>query len=93
MIFFRDFIQGIELPVYSLRRKAFKVFALYVFSGSKIEKTYKAGVSAAVLTLLRSSPLVCMALYVFFGFKFQTGIFSQKLQKSKNWLSTWRTIS
>ena len=81
MIFFRDFIQGIELPVYSLRRKAFKVFALCVFSDSEIEKTYKAGVSAAVLTLLRSFSLVCMALYVFFRFEFQTGVFFQKLQK------------
>ena len=67
--------------MYSLRRKAFKVFALCVFSDSEIEKTYKAGVSAAVLTLLRSFSLVCMALYVFFRFEFQTGVFFQKLQK------------
>ena len=81
MIFFRDFIQGIELPVYSLRRKAFKVFALCVFSDSEIEKTYKAGVFGNVLTLLLAFLPGCMALYVFFRFQFQTGIFSQKLRK------------
>lgn len=68
--------------MYSLWRKAFGVLALYVFSGSKIEKTYKAGVSDTVLTLLLAFLPGCMALYVFFRFKFQTGIFSKKLQKT-----------
>ena len=68
--------------MYSLWRKAFGVLALYVFSGSKIEKTYKAGVSDTVLTLLLAFLPGCMALYVFFRFKFQTGNFTKKLQKT-----------
>ena len=82
MIFFRDFIQGIELPVYSLRRKAFKVFALYVFSGSKIEKNLQ---SRSVCRCSYAFALFSPGLYGFvrfFRIQISDGHFLSKVAKN-----------